>query len=759
MSKRPRPPRGKPARFTRAPLPDRAQIMEFIASSPGKVGKREIARAFGIRGADRIALKRLLKEMADEGIIWGNRKHTHPRGKLPGITVLHITGQDLDGELTATPQNWNVATEGAPPRIVVAPQTVRTGLPVAPGDRILARLLPLEPETPEDYAFEARIIRRIGKAQESVLGVVVRRGGGLVIEPVDKKRRGQWAIQNPAGLESGQLVRAELLRRSVYGPPQARIVKQLGPMDSPHAFSQIAIETHGLPHTFPESTLDEVDALPPFSAASAGDREDLRDIPFITIDPADARDHDDAVWAEHDPDPANRNGWVVLVAIADVAHYVRPGSSTDREALKRGNSVYFPDRVVPMLPERISNDLCSLREGEERPAMVVRMVFDADGRKRRHTFARAVIRSAAKLSYQQAQAAIDGHPDEKTGPLLETVLRPLWDAHAKLAKARDKRGPLDLDLPERRILLDDQGHIRDIIIPERLEAHRLIEEMMIQANVSAAETLEQHSMPCIYRIHDAPDAERVRALRDFLHSLDISMTGGNRVTPKEFNRVLKLVAGTEYADLVNTVVLRAQAQAIYSPDNHGHFGLHLNRYAHFTSPIRRYADLTVHRGLIHALGLGDGGTTDRELAALDDIAETISAAERRAMAAERDTSDRLLAAYMESRLGAVFAATIAGVTRAGLFLRLAQTGADGLVPMSLLGDDYYSHDERRHALVGKHGGRIYRLGDKVEARLIEAAPLRGALRFELIGDNAPSTAARGKQRKKGRRRHKMAKRR
>ncbi|MEQ1717776.1 MAG: ribonuclease R, partial [Hyphomicrobium sp.] len=493
--------------------------------------------------------------------------------------------------------------------------------------------------------------------------------------------------------------------------------------------SLIAIHAHGIPEDFPESVIAECEHL---DAPMLAGRTDLRNVPLLTIDPQDARDHDDAVHAEADPDRRNEGGWIVTVAIADVAHYIEPGSKLDREAQLRGNSVYFPDRVVPMLPEKISTDLCSLREGEERACLAVRMVFNKNGEKRSHAFVRGMMTSAAKLSYQEAQAAIDGDVSAKCQPLMETALKPLWAAYAALSAARNKRGPLDLDLPERKIILDAEGRVARITTPERLTAHRLIEEMMIQANVAAAETLEENKSPLVYRVHDQPSAEKLKGLRDFLETLDMKIPHAGALTPSAFNTVLAQAKDLPVPDLVNEVILRSQAQAEYAPKNIGHFGLNLARYAHFTSPIRRYADLLVHRALVRALGLGAGGLTDEEIPRLTVIAKAISDTERRAMAAERETNDRLIAAHLADRVGATFEARIAGVTRSGLFVKLKDTGADGYIPISSLGNDYYHHVEAAHALIGARSGEGYRLGDRVEVRLLEAIPSAGAMRFEML---------------------------
>lgn len=542
----------------------------------------------------------------------------------------------------------------------------------------------------------------------------------------------------------GELVRFEISQSSRFGMSKARVVACLGNPDDQRATSLIAIESYNLPHEFPAAVNKELSALQPPSLSG---REDLRDIPLITIDPSDARDHDDAVWAAPDEDTKNREGFTVIVAIADVSHYVRPMSVIDRQALKRGNSVYFPDRVVPMLPERISNDLCSLREGEERPCLAVRMSFDKNGQKRHHRFVRGLMRSAASLSYEEAQAAIDGCPNDRTGPLVEPVLRPLWKAFDALKNAREARGPLDLDLPERKIILDDHGHVSAIQVPERLDAHRLIEEFMIQANVAAAETLERKRAAVIYRVHDAPSDEKLATLRDFLKTLDIKIAKSGALKPQHFNRILQQVRGTGFDELVSEVVLRTQAQAEYSANNAGHFGLNLHRYAHFTSPIRRYADLFVHRSLIRASGLGDGGLTDDEIARIDETAAAISETERRAQSAERDTVDRLISSHLADQIGAHFQGRIAGVTRSGLFVRLTDTGADGFVPISTIGSDFFIYDEAHYKIIGERSGEAFRLGDRVDVRLVEAIPTAGALRFEIMSEGRHEKPAITKRRK------------
>ncbi|GAB4234425.1 MAG: ribonuclease R [Methyloligellaceae bacterium] len=713
-------------------MPSKQEILDFIESAPERAGKREIARAFGIKGAARIDLKRLLREMADEGLISSGRKRITRAGELPPVGVIVITGRDAHGELVATPESWDSEAGGPPPRILVAGDRRSRAPAPGVGDRVLARLRKRDEEEGGEPAYEARIIRKLGGASVRLLGIFRSLPDGRgVIDPIDRKQLREWIVQpeDSGGAQDGELVRFELARSGRYGIARARVLERLGNPEAQGAVSLIAIEQHGLRTEFPDEVLREAEAL---RLPGPEGREDLRDIPLITIDPADARDHDDAVWAAADEDPDNSGGWVVIVAIADVAWFVRPGSALDREALLRGNSAYFPDRVVPMLPERISADLCSLREGEDRACLAVRMVFDKAGHKKSHKFVRGLMRSAASLAYEQAQRAIDGMPDDATGPLLESVLKPLWEAYRALAKARENRGPLELDLPERKIILDAQGRIADVVTPPRLEAHRLIEEFMIQANVSAAETLEKERSPLIYRVHDAPSKEKLAALADFLATIDIRMPGAGRLLPEHFNRILEAAREGKHSELVSEVVLRAQSQAEYTPANLGHFGLNLRRYAHFTSPIRRYADLIVHRALIRALKLGEGGLTDGEIARLDEISESISTSERTAMAAERQTVDRLITAYLADRIGATFSARVSGVTRSGLFVRLSDTGADGFVAASSMIGDFYRYYEPAQALIGERSGLGYQLGDQVEVRLVEAIPSAGALRFDIL---------------------------
>ncbi len=715
-------------------FPDRATLVAFIRAHPGKVGTREIAREFGLKNADRVELKQILRELADDGTITKQGKTILEPAALPPTVMVDITGRDSDGELIATPTEWNEDNGSTPKIRIHVPRHPKPGTAAGVGDRALLRIEAMEPG--DTASYRGRIIKVIDHNRSRILGIfrALPQGGGRLV-PVDKKQAGRElniAKSDSAGAEDGDLVSVDLVRTRGYGLASGKVKERLGSLATEKAVSLIAIHAHDIPQAFAPAAVREADDAKP---ATLQGREDWRDLPLVTIDPPDAKDHDDAVHAEPDADPANKGGYILNVAIADVAFYVRPGSALDREALERGNSVYFPDRVVPMLPERISNDLCSLVPGEPRGALAVRMVIGADGRKRSHTFHRILMRSAAKLNYAQAQAAIDGQLDDTTGPLLEPILKPLYAAYALVKLARDERDPLDLDLPERKILLKKDGTVDRVIVPERLDAHRLIEEFMILANVAAAETLEKKSLPLIYRVHDEPTVEKVHNLQEFLKTLDMSFAKSGALRPELFNRVLAQVKGQDSEPLVNEVVLRSQAQAEYSAENYGHFGLNLRRYAHFTSPIRRYADLIVHRALIRALGLGDGALPETEtVETLAEVAAQISVTERRAMKAERETADRLIAHFLADRIGATFHGRISGVTRAGLFVKLSDTGADGLIPIRTLGTEYFNYDENRHALIGTRSGAMHRLGDVVEVRLVEAAPVAGALRFELLSE-------------------------
>ena len=716
---------GKPA-----PFPSKDEVLRFVRESPGKVGRREIARAFGIRGNDRAALTELLRALEEEGALEGRRRRRSPSGTLPSVTVLEVDGLDEEGALTARPARWEEPDPPPPITLDPAPRGVREP---GEGDRVLARLRPAP-----DGGYLARPMRVLDDRPRRVVGVFRADGrGGGTIEPADRRARRDFAVsaEETAGARPGEMVVAETTEGRRLGLPDARVVERLGEADSPGAISLAAIHGHGLPVRFPDEALAEAEQ----SAAPGLDgRSDLRALPLVTIDGADARDFDDAVWAEPDSAPDNAGGWRAVVAIADVAHFVRPGSALDRAARERGNSAYFPDRVVPMLPEALSAGLCSLKPGEDRACLAAHLGIDADGTLRDWRFERALMRSAARLTYDGVQEAADGGGDGLPAPA-SAAIPALYGVYGALRAARDRRGALDLELPERVVTLAGEGTVANIGFARRFDSHRLIEELMIAANVAAASALEAKGMPCMYRVHDRPDTAKLDTLREFMRSRGIALPRGGAVRPDTFNRFLALLEDPRDVGVASLMILRTQAQAEYSPRNIGHFGLGLVRYAHFTSPIRRYADLLVHRALIDACGLGPGGSGRDEAAALEHVGAHISSAERRAQAAERDALDRYCAAYLAERTGAAFEGRIAGVTRFGVFVSLDETGAEGLVPARTLGASRPRFDARRKTLDVE--GRTLSLGDPVVVTLEEADALAGGLAFSLVAVDGEAWAA------------------
>ena len=717
-------------------FPTKAALLDWIKDNPSKSSKREIARAFGIKGQARVELKRILRELYAEGHLSKDRKTFRDKNSLAPVELLHITAEDSDGDLFAAPLNWKGDTKA--PSVLIVPKKGDPALDI--GDRVLCRISGTDDA---HVPFEARLIRRIGRGAEKIIGIYKAQDFGGRILPVDKKSDREWQVapEGRNGARDGELVEAENTGGRTRGLGRARVLARIGDPSAPKAISLIAIHEHGIPDHFPEDVEAEAASAGP---VALGTREDLRHLPLFTIDPADARDRDDAICAMPDPDG---DGHIVWVAIADVAHYVRPGSKLDIEAKKRGNSTYFPDRVVPMLPDALSGDLCSLHGGVERPCLALRIVLDKNGAKKSHRFTRGLMKSPAALSYHQAQAAIDGAPDEVTEPILETALKPLWAAYAASKKARDKRQPLHLDLPERQIVLSDEGVVTSVAFRDRFDAHKLVEEFMVTANVCAAETLEKAKADFIYRVHEEPNPDKMEALHETVQSVGMVLAKGQRLATAQLNRLLDEAAGGEHAELINMIVLRSMTQAYYGPVNMGHFGLNLQRYAHFTSPIRRYSDLIVHRALIKAHGWGDDGLTPQEAENLEATAEHISQTERRSMLAERDTTDRYLTAFLSAEVGSAFAGVVSGVARFGIFVKLDDTGADGLIPVSRLGHEYFTFDEDSRTLTGEHSRRVLRAGLRAKVKLTEADPLTGGLLFELleVDGKALPTSRKGKK--------------
>ncbi len=715
-----------------APLPTQEEVLAYVQDNPERAGKREIARAFKLNADQKRDLKKLLREMQQAGVLEKNRgrKFSEP-GKLPNVTVLEIIGPDDDGDVQAQPVNW--LGDVLP---VIFMERNRRGQPApGKGDRVLARLTETKPGV-----YTALTIRQISAAPGHILGVIRLSEGEIRIQPTDRRNKGEMIVraEDSLGAKAGELVRAEVLPGKRLGLRHAKITERLESMDAPGAISLIAIHTYDIPNTFPADAVKTAE-LATDRALDA--RTDLRDLALVTIDGADARDFDDAVWAEPDAGEGNVGGWHLIVAIADVAAYVTPGDSLDREARKRGNSVYFPDRVVPMLPEALSNGWCSLVPDEDRPCLAAHLWIDKKGHLLRHKFVRGLMRSHARLTYEQVQRARDGQVDEITSDLLETVITPLYGAFSVLQHYREERSALELEVAERKVEIGDDGKIASISPRQRLDSHKLIEEFMITANVAAAQSLEKLKHPCMYRIHDRPSIEKINAFSEFLETLELRFAKGQVIKPLQFNQILEKSRNSANVHMINQMVLRTQAQAEYSPNNIGHFGLALHRYCHFTSPIRRYSDLLVHRALIDAHRLGKDGLNS-DGADFEELGAHLCTTERRAAAAERDAMDRFVAGYLAPRIGAIFPARVNGVTRFGLFITLDETGADGLVPISSLPGDYYDLDKTGHMLIGQNSGNLYQLGQTTDVMLREASPVSGGLIFQIMDAGAPQPGRR-----------------
>lgn len=717
-------------------------ILDFIRTSSTPMTKREIARAFGIKGGEnRVALKQILKKLEKDGSIvkQPGGAFVIPDG-LPAVTIVEVSDIDIDGDVFARPVDWSIETQGTPPRIEMRPE--KKGHPaLGQGDRVLASLKRIGGDT-----YEGRTIRKLDNEKGRVLGVLRTTKHGYVLQPTDKKAKYDFPIKpgDEGQAQEGDLAIGEIQPERSMKRKYVRVVEVLGKEGDPKSISLISLHENGLKETFPSQTLKAAQGLkvPPL-----GKRQDLRDTPLVTIDGADARDFDDAVFAESCQLPNGREGYHLIIAIADVSFYVRPDSDLDVEAQRRGNSTYFPDRVVPMLPEALSNDLCSLRPDEDRACLAVHIWINENGDMVEYEFVRALMRSHARLIYEQVQAMHDGKNYETDDGLnLSGIIPPLYDVFAVLDKARRKRGALDLDLPERQIVIDHKGNMTGVRQRTRFDAHKLIEEFMILANVAAASALEDKQAPCIYRVHDKPGMDKLDSVREFIENFGLSLPKGENVKPAKINHVLAKAADLPYSHLISQVILRSQSQAVYTTDNIGHFGLALQKYAHFTSPIRRYADLLIHRSLVSAYRLPDGGgLSNGEEARLDEIAGHISSTERTSMNAERSAVDRFTAAYLMDKIGAEFSGKISGVTRFGLFVTLDESGADGLVPMKSISDDFYIHDEEAHALIGRKKKKVYRLGAPVTVRLTEANGITGSTVLELCGESLKGADISGMQ--------------
>lgn len=709
-------------------LPSKKEILDFVEAAGGDAPSRDVARAFGLNQDQRRELRAMMRELRTEGTLGERRpgRRAPAEGRVPHVLPMRAARIDDDGDLIAVPLD-----DSLPGLEVRLPHESMEAPAPGIGDRLLVKIF-----RQQDGSYEGRVNRVLPKTPREVVGVVEKAGAGFRLRPAERRATIEYRLK-PGEVEfaSGDLVRAHIVPGRHLDLPVAEAVERLGTPDDPRTVSLLSAIEAELPMVFPDDALELAAKAQPVDPAG---RTDLRPLDLVTIDGEDARDFDDAVFAVPDEDPKNRGGFRIVVAIADVSHYVRPDDALDREAKKRGNSVYFPDRVIPMLPEKLSNDLCSLRPHEDRACIACDMVIGADGELRQWRFVRGVMNSRARLTYNQVEALKDGQDDAVPTEVRQPVLR-LFDAYRVLRAARDKRGAIDLDVPERRVFFDEADRPAGFRQRERLEANQLIEELMIAANVAAASELEKRKAPALYRVHDKPDALKLAALAGYMRELGLPWDK-TAAKPGDFTRLLARIDDPSARQIASQLVLRAQAQAIYHPDNIGHFGLNLRRYAHFTSPIRRYADLIVHRSLVRELKLGEGGLTDDQTGeALYELGTHLSATERKAMAAERMAYERFVALFMRDQVGATFAGMVSSVQRFGLFVSLTDSGAEGLVHVASLGRDDWVHDEARHTLIGRHTGDVFALGDHVTVELAEVDELNGRLQFRLV-EHEPGAA-------------------
>lgn len=711
---------------TDSPTDIRQEILNTIKTSHHPLTKNQIAKILGLKGEQRVILKQILKELYQSGeVVRGSRRRlaveasTETTG-IGDIIAVEIFDVDEDGDLLAHPMEWPGDEKLPLIRLVDLRPSYKQGRSaLAVTSKVIARIVK---QTPHEW--QATVVRRLDRPQKIHLGIFSPNRHGGYLSSCNRKDSFNGIHLNHAqaqGLKPGDVVKFSMGQRH-----ELQIISRLGSIDDPHIFSELAIHSFDLRHEFSPEALKIAKAG---KVPALGDRIDYRDVDLVTIDGEDARDFDDAVWAEADTDPSNADGWRAIVAIADVSYYVQAGSALDKEAYERGNSVYFPDRVVPMLPEALSNNLCSLRPNEDRACMVIEMIITAHGKLKSYKVKRGLMRSRARLTYRQVQNALDGKFDDTTKLLYDSVIKPLYGVYKSLLKAREQRGTLDLDVPERQIIFDQNGEVKDIVLRERFDSHKLIEELMIAANVAAAKTLIAKNWPCMFRVHDRPDNVRVENLKQILKQLKVGFVKTSSPEPRQFNTLLHDIKDHKYARMINDLVLRSQAQAKYSPENLGHFGLSLSHYAHFTSPIRRYSDLIVHRCLISALGLGEDGYPAKPNN-LDKLGDHISKTERTAAQAEREVSDRFAISYVSDKVGEAFRTVIVGVNRVGLFVEIPSSGAQGFIPKHSLGSDFH-YDEQNHRFVARRSKVTYQLGDAVEAFLVEANVVTNTLSFRL----------------------------
>jgi ribonuclease R len=688
------------------------------------------------------ALQQQLDELIRAGTVLCNRRNEYCLRDRLGLLVGTVVGH-RDG------YGFVHTDERAHPPVFLAHRQMQQ---IMHGDRVAVRVIGQD----RRGRPEGSIVEVIERGTREIVGRLYDESGASFVIP-DNPRIGHRVLvprQNLNGGVHGQIVLLKLVEQpSRTAQPVGHVTRVLGEHAAPGMETEIAIHSHALPFEFPAEVEREAARFgDSVRTAAKRDREDLRELPLVTIDGEDARDYDDAVYCE-----PQKDGWRLLVAIADVGSYVDPGSALDAEAINRATSVYFPNRVLPMLPEALSNGLCSLMPKVDRLCLVCEMRINARGKVSRTRFFEGVMRSHARLTYTEVAAYL-AKPDAERYPSAASVGPQLQALHAlfrALYAARIERGALDFDAPELKMRFDAQGRIAAFVEQSRNDAHRLIEECMIAANVEAARFLKKHRIPTLYRVHGAPEEDRLEQLRQFLQGFAITLPQDRPLTPQDFSAVLRKVADNAEARLIETVVVRSMPQAVYQPNNIGHFGLALEQYAHFTSPIRRYPDLIVHRGIRHVLRGGTADTLPPELQGMEAVGQQCSLKERRADEATRDAVSWLKCQYMQDKIGEEFDALVTGVVDFGLFVQAKGLQIDGLVHVSALGSDYFTRDSSGYRLVGARSKRVYRLGDHLRVRLINVVIDERKIDFELAGTaGAPPdhSGARGPwSRRRGRR--------
>ncbi|TXH75695.1 MAG: ribonuclease R [Lysobacteraceae bacterium] len=704
------------------PIPSREAILRFLAEADGPMLSDALAAHLQLNTPERReALNKRLAAMLRDGQLLQNRRG----GFLPAARLDLIAGTVI-----ANPDGFGFLRPDSGPGedLFLPPLEMRK---VLHGDRVMASITGVDRRGRREGAIVEVLERRLNR----LIGRFSIEAGISYVVPDDARiqRNVQIPVDARMDARNGQLVVCEIVHApDAYRPPIGRVLAVLGDKLTPSLVVEAAIHGHDLPHEFPRAALDEAMAVPLMvgDSETAG-RIDLRMLPLVTIDGEDAKDFDDAVYCE-----ANRHGFRLVVAIADVSHYVRPGAPLDEEAQKRATSVYFPGFVVPMLPETLSNGICSLNPKVDRLCFVCDMQVGFDGEVTRSKFYEAVMHSHARLTYTQVwQAVSEGNEEAqaKAGALLPQLQR-LHRLYQLLTKARKARGAIEFESGEVRFVLGPQGEVVQAGMLVRNDAHRLIEECMIAANVEAARFLLKKRIPAPYRIHEKPPESKYADLLEFLKEFKLRMPAWAGVQPRDFTALLGKIRERPDAALLESVLLRTQSLAVYSPDNAGHFGLALEAYAHFTSPIRRYPDLLVHRAIKHALTGGKAAAFAYSSNAMSALALQCSERERRADEAEREVDERYRAAWMEKHVGGRFEGTISGVTSFGLFVELDESKVNGLVHVTQLPNDYYHFDPIRKTLSGERAGRVFRLGDRATVIVLKASLEERKIDFRLADE-------------------------